>query len=72
MLHKTSQERYEKLKRVFARLMKHFNLDDLDAVSYTHLDVYKRQRQFAPDALRRWLDNLIATQLFTAEENDCR
>jgi hypothetical protein len=30
MLHKTSQERYEKLKRVFARLMKHFNLDDLD------------------------------------------
>jgi hypothetical protein len=30
MLHKTSQERYEKLKRVFARLMEHFNTDDLD------------------------------------------
>jgi hypothetical protein len=30
MLHKTPQERYEKLKKVFARLMDHFNLDDLD------------------------------------------
>jgi hypothetical protein len=30
MLHKTSQQRYEKLKRVFARLMENFNLDDLD------------------------------------------
>lgn len=30
MLHKTAQERYEKLKRVFRRLMKNFNRDDLD------------------------------------------
>src|ERR1035438_1855968 len=30
MLHRTSQERYEKLKRVFARLMERFNRDDLD------------------------------------------
>jgi hypothetical protein len=30
VLHKTSQERYEKLKKVFARLMEHFNADDLD------------------------------------------
>jgi hypothetical protein len=30
MLHKTPQERYETLKKVFARLMDHFNLDDLD------------------------------------------
>lgn len=30
MLHKTAQERYEKLKRVFIRLMARFNLDDLD------------------------------------------
>ncbi len=30
MLHTTAQERYEKLKRVFARLMNRFNRDDLD------------------------------------------
>ena len=30
MLHKTALERYEKLKKVFARLMDHFNRDDLD------------------------------------------
>ncbi|MGD0348505.1 MAG: hypothetical protein ABSA85_17215 [Terracidiphilus sp.] len=30
MLHKTAQERYDKLKRVFRRLMGNFNRDDLD------------------------------------------
>jgi len=30
MLHKTAEERYEKLKKVFARLMLQFNRDDLD------------------------------------------
>jgi hypothetical protein len=30
MLHKTSRERYEKLKNVFRRLMRNFNTDDLD------------------------------------------
>lgn len=30
MLHKTSRERYDKLKRVFRRLMRNFNVDDLD------------------------------------------
>jgi hypothetical protein len=30
MLHKTALERYEKLKRVFGRLMDHFDRDDLD------------------------------------------
>jgi len=30
MLHRTARERYEKLKKVFTRLMEHFNLDDLD------------------------------------------
>lgn len=30
MLHTTAQERYEKLKRVFRRLMRDFNRDDLD------------------------------------------
>jgi hypothetical protein len=30
MLHKSAQERYEKLKRVFHRLMGNFNRDDLD------------------------------------------
>jgi hypothetical protein len=30
MLHKTAQERYEKLKNVFARLKKNLNRDDLD------------------------------------------
>jgi hypothetical protein len=30
MLHTTAQERYEKLKRVFGRLMRVFNRDDLD------------------------------------------
>jgi len=30
MLHKTTEERYEKLKKVFARLMRQFNRDDLD------------------------------------------
>jgi len=30
MLHRTAQERYEKLKKVFARLMANFNRDDLD------------------------------------------
>jgi hypothetical protein len=30
MLHKTAQERYEKLKRVFTRLMERFSRDDLD------------------------------------------
>src|SRR6266568_6526596 len=30
MLHKNSRERYDKLKRVFRRLMQDFNVDDLD------------------------------------------
>jgi hypothetical protein len=30
MLHKTAQERYEKLKKVFTRLMNRFDRDDLD------------------------------------------
>jgi hypothetical protein len=30
MLHKTSRERYNKLKNVFRRLMRNFNKDDLD------------------------------------------
>jgi hypothetical protein len=30
MLHKNSRERYEKLKRLFRRLMRNFNVDDLD------------------------------------------
>lgn len=30
MLHRTAQERYEKLKKVFNRLMANFNRDDLD------------------------------------------
>jgi len=30
MLHRSAQERYEKLKKVFARLMDRFNRDDLD------------------------------------------
>jgi hypothetical protein len=30
MLHKNSHERYEKLKRLFRRLMRRFNVDDLD------------------------------------------
>jgi hypothetical protein len=30
MLHRTAQERYEKLKKVFVRLMERFNRDDLD------------------------------------------
>jgi hypothetical protein len=30
VLHKTSEERYQKLKKVFARLMAYFNADDLD------------------------------------------
>lgn len=30
MLHKNSRERYDKLKKVFRRLMRNFNVDDLD------------------------------------------
>ena len=30
MLHRTAQERYQKLKKVFTRLMERFNRDDLD------------------------------------------
>ena len=30
MLHKNSRERYDKLKRVYRRLMRNFNVDDLD------------------------------------------
>jgi len=30
MLHRTAQERYAKLKRIFTRLKRHFNRDDLD------------------------------------------
>jgi hypothetical protein len=30
MIHRTAQERYEKLRRVFGRLMIHFDRDDLD------------------------------------------
>jgi hypothetical protein len=30
MLHKTSRERYDKLQRVFRRLMRNFNVDDLE------------------------------------------
>jgi hypothetical protein len=30
MLHKTAEDRYQKLRNVFARLKKHFNRHDLD------------------------------------------
>ena len=45
MLHKTAQERYEKLKRVFRRLMKNFNRDDLDDFI------------MAANSLREWIHN---------------
>lgn len=44
MLHKTSQERYEKLKRVFARLMDRFTVDDLDDFIQT------------TNSLREWIE----------------
>jgi hypothetical protein len=53
MLHRTSQERYEKLKRVFARLMERFNRDDLDDFIQT------------ANSLREWImqdDTLLPEQ----------
>jgi hypothetical protein len=45
MLHKTAKERYEKLKRVFHRLMENFNSDDLD--DYVH----------TANSLRGWINH---------------
>jgi hypothetical protein len=52
MLHRTSQERYEKLKRVFARLMQQFNRDDLDDFIQT------------ANSLREWIkhDNTLLSE----------
>jgi hypothetical protein len=43
MLHRTAEERYEKLKKVFSRLMVRFNRDDLDDSS--------RRRTLYPNGL---------------------
>ena len=43
MLHRTAQERYEKLKKEFRRLMKRFNRDDLDDFIQT------------ANSLRKWI-----------------
>jgi hypothetical protein len=45
MLHKTAEERYGKLKKVFARLMRQFNREDLDDFVLTASSLRKR-RQF--------------------------
>lgn len=52
MLHRTAQERYEKLKNVFARLMANFNRDDLDDYILT------------ANSLREWIrqDNTLTSE----------
>jgi hypothetical protein len=65
MLHKTTEERYEKLKRVFARLMRQFNRDDLVDFVLT------------ANSLREWIrrDGALSSDQKTALEdfvmNEC-
>ncbi len=58
MLHKTAEERYEKLKRVFARLMRQFSRDDLDDFVLT------------ANSLREWIrrDGTLTSDQKTALE----
>jgi hypothetical protein len=53
MLHTTARERYQKLKRVFSRLMKSFNRDDLDDFIQT------------ANSLREWIQR---DQTLTSEQ----
>jgi hypothetical protein len=65
MLHRTAQERYEKLKRVFTRLMERFNPDDLDDFVQT------------ANSLREWIrrdgtlteDQKAALERFVVDES---
>jgi hypothetical protein len=65
MLHKTAEERYEKLKKVFARLMRQFNRDDLDDFVLT------------ANSLREWIrqdgtltsDQKAALERFVVDES---
>lgn len=80
MLHTTAQERYEKLKKVFARLMDSFNRNDLDDFIQTanslpewiRLDDSLSQEQ--KDALERFvvapsLDWQICHQVANAQKH---
>jgi len=65
MIHRTAQERYEKLKRVFSRLMDDFNRDDLDDFVQT------------ANSLREWIrrdatltqDQKAALERFVVDES---
>ncbi len=65
MLHKTSQERYQKLKKVLARLTRQFNRDDLDDFVQT------------ANSLREWIrqdetltsDQRAALERFVVDES---
>jgi hypothetical protein len=80
MLHKTAQERYEKLKKVFTRLMDHFNRDDLDDFIQTANSLpewIRRDSTLSPeqkDALERFvvapsLDWQICHQVANAQKH---
>jgi hypothetical protein len=65
MLHKTAEERYKKLKKVFGRLMRQFNRDDLDDFVLT------------ANSLREWIrqdgtlttDQKAALERFVVDES---
>jgi hypothetical protein len=64
MLHKTAQERYEKLKAVFSRLMHHFNRDDLDDFILTanSLREWVRHDQTLLDEQKAALERLVVDE----------
>jgi hypothetical protein len=64
MLHKTAQERYEKLKAVFSRLMHYFNRDDLDDFILTanSLREWVRHDQTLLDEQKAALERLVVDE----------
>jgi hypothetical protein len=80
VLHRTAQERYEKLKKEFTRLMDHFNRDDLDNFIQTANSLpewIRRDGTLSPeqkDALERFvvaqgLDWQICHQVANAQKH---
>jgi hypothetical protein len=64
MLHRTAQERYEKLKKVLARLMENFNRDDLDDYILTanSLREWIRQDDTLMPEQRAHLERFVVTE----------
>ncbi len=58
MLHTTAQERYQKLKKLFRRLMDEFNRDDLDDFIATAKERWGQTERFPS-----WIKRLVRIEL---------